>query len=226
MSNKLWIFGDSFSAMPKGEFNFPLWHELVASGLGFTGYENRAETGVSNDWIFHEYTTYLNEMEPGDYVIIQPTQKYRQWFFEDPTLSNYYLKDLDQHVSKEQFNAVKQYITHLQRDIIDELRYAQFILSLERLSEMAKHVRILVLPGFFGVAGVQGSLISICDGEFDNEDHVVRWIKAHDGKDPRPNHMSETNHKVLADKILNFFSTGQPIDLNNGFQKAIINEYK
>lgn len=226
MSNKLWIFGDSFSAMPAEKIDFALWPSLVASGLGFIEYENKAQYGVSNDWIFHEYMTYLNDMESGDYVIIQPTQKYRQWFFEDPTLSNYYLKDLDQHISAEQYSAIKSYITHLQRDIIDELRYGQFILALERLSELAKHLKILVLPGFFGIAGVKGSLISVCDGEFDNGDHLIRWIKSHDGKDPRPNHMSEANHKILADKILNFFQTGQPIDLDADFKKGIINEHR
>ena len=176
--------------------------------------------------IFHQYTTHINEMEVGDYVIIQPTQKYRQWFFEDPSLSNYYLKDLDCHVSKEQFHAVQEYITHLQKDVIDELRYAQFILALERLSELANHLRILILPGFFGVGGVQGSLISICDGEFHSEEHLVKWIKEYEGKDPRANHMSEVNHKILANKILNFFKTGQPINLEADFHKAIINEHR
>lgn len=226
MSNKLWIFGDSFSAVPEGDFGFALWHQQVASMLGVNNIENKSLNGVSNDWIFQVYTSAINDMAEGDYVIIQPTQPLRQWFFEDPTLSNYYLKDLAKHVSKEEYNAVQSYIAYLQNDNIDKNRYIQFILALERISSMVQHLKILVIPGFFGISGVQGTLINVCDNEFNSKEHLQKWFDAHGGADPRPNHMSEANHKILADKILNFFKTGQPINLEEGFHKAIINEHR
>ena len=40
--------------------------------------------------------------------------------------------------------------------------------------------------------------------------------------DNRFNHFSEVNHKILASKIINFFNTGESIDLTSGFKTSIM----
>ena len=40
--------------------------------------------------------------------------------------------------------------------------------------------------------------------------------------DKRLNHMSKENHTILADKVYNFLSTGEKIDLSNGFLSETI----
>jgi hypothetical protein len=229
---KIWTFGDSFSTQdmpptdenPSGTPNHPSWLEYTSQGLGITEAIVHANYGVSNDWIFDQFKENIELMESGDYVIIQTTQKHRQWFFEDPCVSNYWLRDLEKHVSKDELDAVHKYIAHLQSDKVDDLRYIQFCLALERISQIAAHLRILVLPGFFGVNGVNGTLISICDDEFDNDvKPMMRSYDQNSGKDPRLNHMSGPNHEILGNKIVEFFKNGTVIDLTSDFKKNILN---
>ena len=227
----IWLFGDSFSTQempptkenPSGKPTHPSWLEYVSQGLGITEGNVHADYGVSNDWIFDQFKENINLMEPGDYVIVQTTQKHRQWFFDDPSLSNYWIKDMERHLSAEQLNAVKQYVTYLQKDKVDDLRYIQFCMALERISQLAKHLRILVLPGFFSVHGIKGTLISICDNEFSSDpDKVTHLYDRNDGMDPRLNHMSAPNHKILGNKIIEFFKNGTMIDLESDFEQGIL----
>ena len=230
MSNKLWVFGDSFSTQdlpptpsnPTGKMDHLSWVAHTCKGLNILEANIHADYGVSNEWIFHEFTTNLNSMEPGDYVIIQPTQKHRQWFFEDPCISNYWIKDLERHVSPEENKAIEMYVTHLQNDKLDDLRYVQFCLALERLSQLAQHLRILVLPGFFSVNGVIGTLVSVSDAEFDETATAQKYYDANDGKDPRLNHMSADNHEILGAKIVDFFNNGVTVDLQSGFKTGFL----
>ena len=230
MTNKIWVFGDSFSTQempptpsnPDGKIEHWSWLAHVSKGLNITEGHVHADYGVSNDWIFHQFTTNINDIDAGDYVIIQTTQKHRQWFFEDPCISNYWLKDLEQHVSKEENKAVEDYVTYLQNDRLDDLRYVQFCLALERLAQLAQHLRILVLPGFFGVNGVIGTMIDVCDAEFDKSTTAQHYYNANDGKDPRLNHMSAENHEILGNKIVDFFNNGTTVDLTTGFKSGFL----
>lgn len=230
MSNKLWVFGDSFSTQdlpptpsnPTGKMEHVSWVAHTCKKLNITEATIHADYGVSNDWIFHQFTTTLNSMDEGDYVIIQPTQKHRQWFFEDPCISNYWIKDLERYVSKEENKAVEMYVTHLQNDRLDDLRYVQFCLALERLGQLAQHLRILVLPGFFGVNGVTGTLVAVSDAEFDKDTTAQKYYDANNGKDPRLNHLSPENHEILGSKIVDFFTNGTTINLTTGFNSGFL----
>ena len=230
MANKIWVFGDSFSTQeaPPSENNleggipYLSWVALASKELQITEGRIYADYGVSNDWIFHQFTTSLNEMDEGDYVVIQTTQKHRQWFFDDPCISNYWLKDLEKHVSKEESKAVESYVTYLQNDRLDDLRYVQFCLALERLSQLAQHLRILVLPGFFGVNGVTGTLVETSDSEFAEDITAQKYYDSNYGRDPRLNHLSEENHKILATKIVDFFNNGVTVDLTTDFKTSFL----
>jgi hypothetical protein len=224
MDNNLWIFGDSFSAHPEEDCGFNVWPELVGRHFKLTQYINWAQVGVSNDFIFHEFTSRINEMKEGDYVIIQTTAQNRQWFFEDPGLANYMIRDLAKFITADQKKAVDYYIEHLQSDKVDSLRYAQFSLALERISVLANHLRILVLPGFYSIAGVTGTLTDIADSEHQDssKEGVEAWYRNNKGKDPRYMHLSEKNHAVLAQKVIEFYETGKHIDLTEGFFKHFL----
>lgn len=230
MTSKLWVFGDSFStpsippslANPDGSVDHLSWVAHVSKGLEIEEGHIHSDYGVSNDWIFHQLTTNINSMEPGDYVIVQTTQKHRQWFFDDPCISNYWIKDLDRHISKEENAAVESYVAHLQNDRLDDLRYVQFCLALERLSQLAQHLRILVLPGFFGVNGVVGTLVETSDAEFDSSTTAQQYYNTNGGKDVRLNHLSAENHEILGNKIIDFFNNGITVDLTTDFKSGFL----
>lgn len=227
--SSLWIFGDSFSAppWPAGEeekLDYKIWTKIVCEELGCDSYKNLAQSGVSNDYIFHTLANNINNMDEGDYAIIQTTQKYRQWFFEDPTLANYSIGDLEDYISPEQAKAVEYYIRYLQNDSLDDARFIQFSLALERIVSLVNHVRMLILPGFWGAHGVNGSLVQVCDAEFVSIKDVKGFYnrEGRKGKDPRCNHISPVNHPVLASKVVDFFRTGKYIDLTTGFEKGFL----
>jgi len=224
MNNNLWIFGDSFSAQPNIEHDYPVWTEIVAHHFKLPHYWNWARMGCANDFIFNEFTSRINEMNEGDFVIIQPTSPHRQWFFEDPELCNYLIQDLGKFITSDEKKAVDLYIKHLQNDKLDNIRYSQFGLALERISAMTPHLRILVLPAFYAVSGVTGYLTAISDGEHADlsPEAIVKWYKLHNGKDPRVMHLSPQNHPILAQKIIEFYETGKSIDLTTGFEQGFI----
>jgi hypothetical protein len=217
---KLWLYGDSFTLHDKADVNS--WPALLAQKLCVPQYTVNAYAGASNDWIFYMLTTTISEMSIGDYVVVQTTQKHRQWFFESqPSVSNYWIKDLEKFVAPDKVKAVDMYIEHLQRDQIDDIRWTQFSLALERLTRLID-VNFLILPGFNLVNGVAGTLATVSDDEFLVSERIQPYFDSYNGIDPRSNHLSPNNHQVLADKIFNFFNVGQPIDLTSNFETKFL----
>ena len=224
MDNSLWLFGDSFSAQPNVECDFIVWPELIARHFKLPHYWNWARMGCANDFIFHEFTSRIPEMKEGDFVIVQPTSPHRQWFFEDPEVGNYLIQDLGKYITADQKKAVDLYIRHLQSDRLDNLRYTQFGLALERVCAMVPHLRILVLPAFYEMPGVTGHLTGISDSEHADlsPEAVTKWYKDNNGNDPRVMHLSKQNHPILAQKIIEFYETGKNIDLTTGFEQGFL----
>ena len=177
MSNQLRIYGDSFS-VPSVKLEekpaFDTWTDIVAKNLVVHECNYTAQWGVSNEWIFDHLIKDLDTMSEGDYVIVQTSQTHRQWFFEDqPDVANYYVANLEKLVTPERATAIKTYITHLHNPKVDEIRYMQFCLALERIADVYRHLRILILPGFGFVNGCIGNLANLSDQEIDTAEHHI-----------------------------------------------------
>jgi hypothetical protein len=82
-----------------------------------------------------------------------------------------------------------------------------------------QNIRCLVLPGFHNVAGVEGTMFKTSSYEFDSEETAA--IYRAETSDLRYNHFSEVNHKILADKVLKFFNTGETVDLTSDFKTGM-----
>jgi hypothetical protein len=220
----LWVFGCSFSVEP-GEHtqaNHPAWTDILASNMGLANFHRFSQWGVSNEYIIDQFMLQIQNIQAGDTVIIQLTEKSRQWFFKDqPCLGNIYISNLEQHVPIEQKKAVDMYIKHLDRDDIQTIRYTLLCMALRHVSEMRQDFKIMILPGFNYVPGVVGSLLEICNGEFVSSDSFDQWYATYP-IDKRINHMSPNNHKILADKISQTFNTGKILDLTTGFDKGFL----
>ena len=222
----LWVFGDSFSVgrpdINSGNGNgFPLWTELVTTGLGFSTYNNYSQWGVSNEYIINQFMEHHREFESGDYVIIQLTSAGRQWFFKNsPELANIYIADLKKAVTKSQMNAVNNYVKYLDRSEINIIRYNLLEMALKYISHQLSHIKILIIPGFHPIEGVTGTLIEVCDGEFVSEESLNKWYEA--TNDSRPNHISASNHIIYGKKILETFSNGRLLDFTTEFEKEFL----
>ena len=227
--SKLWIVGDSYSIGSSYKQNLwqydENWIDIVSKQLNVqdNDVENFSQFGVSNDYIFKKLIESFYQFQENDYVIIQTTSPSRKWFFvDDPGLSN--LTNMRPGaMSKAHDEAVKGYITHLHNVQLDNIQYTAYVYALQYLIISRPDVKFVVVPGFGNFPGVQGNLTdNVCENEFENA-KVLDKFYAKTGYDPRLNHMTHVNHKVLANKILSNIENNIPIDLTTGFTSNIYN---
>lgn len=220
----LWIFGDSFSVRHRTEDNIhPVWFDILADNLGIKDVEIYSEWGVANEFIFGQFLNQYENFKERDVIIVQLTEQSRQWFFKDiPNIANIHnIKHMDKNLSKERHKAIKEYITHLDFPIVNEIRYIMLVHALKNICTIMDKYNILVLPGFHEIFGVKGTLLEVCENEFISKDSADKWYKTH-GIDPRTCHLSEPNHIILAEKITNCFLKGETIDLTIDFHKNLL----
>ena len=234
----LYIFGDSFSVPdahkndvigPKGIVKFmPLektWTRIVSESLiGDDNHVNDSMLGCSNEYILHTLRNRESSFKSGDCVIVQLTSYYREWFFEDkPHMGNFLNAKFvpGVHVTKEQANALETYKRHLYSDHRLLLHYDAILDAITFRTKLygQQGIRCLILPGFHTVAGVEGTLFKASGSEFDSEETAAKYRA--ETSDLRYNHFSEVNHKILADKVIKFFDTGDLVDLTTGFKTGM-----
>jgi hypothetical protein len=235
----LYVFGDSFS-LPDGckhdvigpsgqvvKFS-PLetaWPDIVFKSItSDTSYINDAQLGCSNEYVLHTLRNRESSFKSGDCVIVQLTSYYREWFFEDkPQMANFLNAKFvpGVHVTKEQAKALKMYQQHLYSDHRLLLHYDAILdaITFRTMLYAQQGIRCLVLPGFHTVAGVEGTLFKASNLEFDSDETAATY-RAETG-DLRFNHFSEVNHKILADKVIKFFDTGDLVDLTTDFKTGM-----
>lgn len=234
----LYIFGDSFSVPdahknetvgPNGPVTFmPLeknWTRIVSESIiGNDNHVNDAVLGCSNEYILHTLRNRESSFKSDDRVIVQLTSYYREWFFEDkPGMANFINAKFvpGVHVTKEQATALEMYKRHLYSDHRLLLHYDAILdaITLRTNLYAQQGIRCLVLPGFHNVVGVEGTMFKTSSSEFDSEETAAIY-RAETG-DLRYNHFSEVNHKILADKVIDFFNTGKTVDLTSDFKTGL-----
>jgi hypothetical protein len=234
----LYIFGDSFCLPnehrdeivgPGGLVKFmPLeknWTSIVCESLtGASNSVNESMLGCSNEYVFHKLSEWESSFKSGDCVIVQLTSFYREWFFEDkPHMANYmtakFTPGID--ITKEENTALEMYKRYLYSEHRLFLHYnAMFDAITLRTRLYAEHgIRCLVLPGFHNIIGVEGNMLEASSSEFDCDKTATTYYNK--TGDLRFNHFSEVNHKILANKVIDFFNTGKTVDLTIGFETGI-----
>jgi len=234
----LWVFGDSFSIhtdlIPEandsrtfdGKFPpiFPIeknWTQQVSELVtGNKKYNNFSVAGCSNEYIYHTYSEQLAGIKAGDYVLVCLTAKNRRWLLKDfPHFSNWSNCDVAANdrdakkVKKEQWKAIENYGKYLNHEAIDDTLYDAIIWAFisKAYELMQMNIKFLMLPGFEEKFGVDGVLNDICMDEFSStkvmEEYYLKTT------DRRWNHMSESNHKILANKLSNII----PQDKSSAF---------
>lgn len=233
----LYVFGDSFSTANRGLEKrleglpdwLPLensWTDIVSQKLtGSIEHINDAMSGCANEFIFQCFLNRQSEMKSGDCVIVQLTSMYRHWFFDNkPWLSNYTSTQytIGHDISKEESTAIEMYVKYLFCQNRITATYNGFISGVTYISSVLakENVRVLILPGFQPVYGVNGTLATVAESEFLNEKIGAEYYQKVQG-DCRVNHLSEQNHIVLANKVYNFFKTGEMVDLTTEFKTGI-----
>ena len=225
----LWVFGDSYTAdgrKTKGSNNWQdidkTWVELLQQKLNNPNLNIHASPGAANEWIFNELVKYQDQFTSEDYIIVQLTCSSRRWFFKDkPEMSNFQYSPAV-NLSKNEIKALENYKRYLLNETANDANYKMLEYALKFVALQENAPKMLVLPGFDPIRGIIGSLGHVCFGEFEDQELIGKYYVDHKN-DPRINHMHEENHKILANKIYNYFQDWEPIDLTSDFKNKFIN---
>jgi len=230
---KLWVFGDSYGvhvAQNPNSITPWFWAYDLAKKLKCSQYENHCQMGVSNEYIHKCIKNYKDEISSDDYVIVITTSILRKWFFKDrPFISNFYIDNFNDMVTKDEFESVRRYVTHLNNPDLNSIYFEDYLGWLHYMSRK-NDWNMLVLPGFesdgYPISDryiVKGTLIDICSNEFSSNESA-KWFYSSfsNGRDRRAGHLLKDNHTILSNKIYNTFEQNEELDLTNGFFKGTI----
>jgi hypothetical protein len=192
---------------------------------------NYSQHGVAQDFCWMHINNAIDKITPEDYVIVAVTHPNRFWYIQEhPNLSNHHIINFQQYISKEQSDAIQGFMQHIQRPELDTLHQTNRCKSLAYEVLKRGLRKPLMMNCFFTditeVAGIddlvwaEGNLFNIQAEEYeDGEEDSTNYFQ---GVDCRYNHMCMSNHKIMADKVIAAFTQEQGIDLNQGFQKALL----
>ena len=235
----LYVYGDSFS-VPKNQFlnsmsyvdnknksepeDIVSWRDLVMNKLKTTDtYGGQANYGVSNEWILKNLIEEINNISEEDYIIVQTTCAARHWFFEDrPHCSNVTGIRPD-YFTKEENKAIQGYLKYMQNDNLDNTILLSMIHTFEYIRNASK-CKILVIPAWHSYPNVISDLNAVNDAEFESEAAKDKFYAKYNYFDPRLNHISNNNHKILASKVVDWFQHNIPLNLTKDFETKIYTE--
>lgn len=227
MKKTLWLYGDSFTEIKKRSIPYDPWYKILAEKLGVDRIINRGESGIANTRIADLFWNDINSHQPEDFVLSQLTESSRIWFFEDrPDLSNWQnMRLFFNIISKEQKNAVEQYLKYLdnaKRDYAIDRSIGFSLMTASRASSR-------VFSAFDEIPGQRGTLLEVSVKEFPGDTYqeqfeILGKLSQQEGYgDYRFNHLSKENHIILADKLYKWFTLdNELLDFNTDFKEKII----
>ena len=235
----LYVFGDSFSSSHEqltqitfsDQSDYPYqslemnWCGIVSEKLnGSATHINDAILGCPNEYIYQRLLHRFDEMQAGDQVIVQLSSYDRQWFIKDkPHLSNFESTNASSstEIPKQTQKAIDMFYKNLYFEERYKIIYQAFVAAMHSASIMldSKGVKLLIIPGFHDISGIVGTLSDASFNEFDSEETMgLFYTKT---ADSRYNHLTERNHKILADKVIKYFTADEMVDLTTGFETSI-----
>ena len=241
--SKLFMVGDSFAAAPKVGDSYRPWYIQATEKLGMNC-ENHSMIGVSQDWCFWKLSMHLKELTADDQILVVLTHPGRFWFFDDkPQMTNPNIVNIDKELSKDQLQAVLNFMTHIQRPPLDIQQMAHRIgwldAQIQRYKLKPAHI-LCAFPLMVDVGYDMSDLedwnqyknVIISNGNLQNDVQVKELKKGEPseykvwkGYDCRYNHLIKSNHEVLAERVYQGITNGTPIDLKSpGFKTNVIQD--
>ncbi len=184
------------------------------------------------------YMSFVEQMQAQDFVVIVLTSSARYWYFEDqPTLTNWNIIDLDQHVGRDRARAAELYLKHIQRPSLDHLQTVSRLGLIAYETQRRGLRKPLMIRAFDDsvnpcdswpdLSWARGSLAEIQWAEYQNANELlVDYEKSGQGYfkgyDCRYNHMCLSNHDILSDRLANQLINGDPANLSSGYVGNLI----
>lgn len=213
--NKLVILGDSFGDV---FHNKPVtWMHTLSAYLNLE-LDSHCLSSTGLDFMYHSFDRIRPSLHPRDRLIVLVSELTRRWWFLDrPEESSIY------NIKDPRFRKfLKLYIHDLTDDTIPRLHLNMF------LAYLNKHTTHLETPPLclscfsdtqdMFEPGVKGCLWTVSKNELRDLNDLPKICK----NDPRLNHLSHVNHCILAEKIFVHWKTQEPLDLTQGFKRALL----
>lgn len=220
----VWIFGDSFADVgfcANNDSNMYTWMQEVPYQLNYTA-RFLAKGGTSLEYTYEQFNLVRSQIQPCDVIIIALTCPNRRWHIRDNITDNVW--QLMQQSTRLKA-ALEAYLAHL--NVNYEVYLENFLYNLESVK-----VRTIILPCFQTARDLlksyRGSayVADLCLYDISNEEFrhnlASEYHKKMAGVDLRACHLTATNHRILANKIVDYVNRGTVIT-NNGFRKDFIN---
>jgi hypothetical protein len=245
---KLYVIGDSFSAieykllhsettLPYPNYDYGAsvhWPKQLADKLN-CNIVNFSEAGVSQDYEWDKIYQARDLITPDDYLIVVITEPYRFWYLEDQPQASRPDLLVQDSILKRISEIADQFDRYINRDALAVLNLENRLGALSYMAHTRGWKTPLIVYAMSQIADVdrkfnnlefaKGTLTEIAINEAGigvSEEHYNNKIMK--GIDPRYNHLTMSNHRILVDKLYNYFINNTPVDLTTGFLDTILTE--
>ena len=221
MVRNIWIFGDSFAHYLAGSSRY---HNIISEHFNTT-HRSYGLGGTAQEYTFHQVNKFISQFHKNDVIIIFLTDYSRLWLFEDnPSLATSvqlleeFEKDKKLHSFLETYFVDMNYLQHVKK--IEQKLFLDYL----ALATRKIKIRPIIIKNFNYVdyyihPNLTYSIGDILIPSLEEFNKDI-WLDP-TFKEFRPNHLSERNHMVLAEKLIRHIEDGVEINLKTEFHKRI-----
>ncbi len=244
----LYVFGDSFAetyidpiwnADDIERCFTRKWSVLLSKKLGVE-LKNYGIGGSSLEYTYYKFNQLRADLKEDDVVVIVLTDSLRKWIIQDrPETASLIAVETHDNINSKLKKYAQWYFVDVLRAEIEETHLHNFLYAVHVTTAHLK-VKPLFICAFDKISRGEwtvdvdvvdrihrnnfaiGSLWEVSSYEIE---HSIRdeakAVCTHLRKEFRMNHLSDVQHPILADKILDYIHNGTIVDLTTGFVKNI-----
>lgn len=230
----VWVFGASGSAMM---YDLPdQWMQKTASLLN-TDVKSLAIFGASLEFTYQKFNQIRNQIKENDVVILYIPGFERRWLFKDRPGDTVILEI---NTTKQEQEAIEYYIRYLENLEVHKTYLLNFLCNVNHLTKKLNLTTILLNPFidleefinskkelYPNIHVADGLMVFVTCDEYKSgllkKMGTTRGIPILEN-DARLNHITRSNHLILADKIYNYVTNKIPINIKEGFIENIYTE--
>ena len=242
----LYIFGDSFAsteinptwnAEETEKYVTKKWAVLLSKKLGVE-LKNFGISGSSLEYTYYKFNQICTDLKEDDVIIIVLTDLLRKWIIQDkPVTSSLSAVERHNNIDPNLKKCAQWYFANVLNVEVEEVHLQNFLYAVNVTTSHLKVKPLFVCAFDNGSRGrwgidintvnrfqinnfAKGSLWEVSSHEIKHSSTEIA-VNTNLKKEFRLNHISDIQHGILADKILDYIHNGTIVDLTTGFVKNI-----